>query len=119
MQYPKIVELKPSFQMNLNDEAEYEEMKKRFNVTNLVDLKKMLTALLTKHLMTDAMEGKLSYVFSNEERKTIPLENLVKVKEMLEEGEKIVEEQIQDVNPKQDIKQMLRMKRNPSKLPWE
>ena len=96
MQYPKSVELKPSFHMNLNNEAEYEELKQRFGVSNLNELKKVVSAELAKHLLKEAMEGKLNYVFERKEPKPV-----------------------EEMNPAEELQSMLRARSRINKLPWE
>ena len=106
MQYPKSFELKVPFVINLVTEEDYAEMKQRFNVGNLTDLKKVMTAKLAKHLLEVALEGELKYIFEGGERKSklIPVEELVKTRKMLEGEIEFVEQQIEEVK---------------QKLPWE
>ena len=106
MQYPKSFELKVPFVINLVTEEDYAEMKQRFNVGNLTDLKKAMTAKLAKHLLEVALEGELKYIFEGGERKSklIPVEELVKTRKMLEGEIEFVEQQIEEVK---------------QKLPWE
>jgi len=106
MQYPKSFELKVPFVINLVTEEDYAEMKQRFNVGNLTDLKKVMTAKLAKHLLEVAFEGELKYIFEGGERKSklIPVEELVKTRKMLEGEIEFVEQQIEEVK---------------QKLPWE
>ena len=109
MQYPKSFELKVPFVINLVTEEDYAEMKQRFNVGNLTDLKKVMTAKLAKHLLEVALEGELKYIFEGGERKSklVPVEELIETRKMLEEEIEYVEEVARKIG---DVKQ---------KLPWE
>lgn len=106
MQYPKSTELKIPFVINIINEEDYERMKKIFNVTNLNDMKKVITAQLSKHLLAVAFEGELKYIFDGTERKSklVPVDELIKTRKMLEGEIEFVEEQIAEVK---------------AKLPWE
>jgi hypothetical protein len=105
MQYPKSTELKVSFVINIINEEEYEKMKEVFGVSNLNDLKKVIAAHLSKHLLTVAFEGELKYIFEGGQRKSkIPVDELIKTRKMLEGEQEFVQEQIEEVK---------------QKLPWE
>jgi hypothetical protein len=94
MQYPKSAELKVPFVIHMQSEADYETLKQRFNVSNLNDLKKVIAAELAKHLLQEAKESKLNYVFERKER-------------------------VEEINPKEDVKEMLKARSRKPNLPWE
>jgi hypothetical protein len=96
MQYPKSAELKVPFFIHMQSEADYETLKQRFKVSNLNDLKKVMAAEIAKHLLKEAAEGKLNYVFERKEP-----------------------EPVEEINPKEDVKELLKTRSRTNKLPWE